>query len=62
MAKNVAVLTRLAGERSDVPVSPLPDVQPPESFAPKPMSPPATRRMGATKARSPPVNVSVTHP
>jgi hypothetical protein len=34
VAKNVPVATRLAGENAAVPLSPLPEVQPPESLAP----------------------------
>ena len=44
MAKKVAVATRLAGESIEVPLRPLPDVQPPAVFAPKPMSTPAPSR------------------
>src|SRR4051794_18020543 len=44
VAKNVPVAARLAGESDAVPLSPLPDVQPPATFAPKPIStPPPTR-------------------
>src|SRR5204863_8098363 len=33
-AKNVAVAARLAGDRADVPLRPLPEVQPPATFEP----------------------------
>src|SRR6266849_1527632 len=41
VAKTVTVATRLASEPIEVPLRPLPDVHPPASFAPKPMSTPA---------------------
>src|SRR5690349_3389831 len=34
VAKNVAVAATLAGDSEEIPLSPLPDVQPPASFAP----------------------------
>src|SRR6478609_254051 len=62
VAKKVTVATRLANEPIEVPLRPLPDVQPPASFAPKPISTPATTRIGATRKRLSPVNVVVSQP
>ena len=45
-----------------MPLSPLPDVQPPAGFAPKPISRPAVNRIGAMTQRSSPVKVSVSQP
>ena len=59
MPKNVAVATSAARESIDVPVSPLPDVQPPAVFAPKPISTPATTRISPMTAEL--SNVSVSH-
>lgn len=62
VAKKVAVATRLAGESIEVPARPLPDVQPPASFEPYPISTPATRSTGAMTTRALPWKVSVSHP
>ena len=62
MPKNVAVATSEAGERTALPESPLPDVQPPAVLAPKPISAPATSSTGTITQRASPVNVSVSHP
>src|SRR5690348_16417655 len=52
-AMNVPVATMLAGEPTEHPPRPLPDVHPAAVFAPKPISTPATRRM-APATRPPP--------
>ena len=60
--KNVAVAASAARESIDVPVSPLPDVQPPAVLAPKPISTPAPSRITAMNTRASPENVRVSQP
>ena len=63
IAKNVTVATRLAGEAIALPLSPLPDVQPPAIFVPKPIKTPQASRMPTINSVLPgPVNVSVSQP
>lgn len=45
VAKNVIVATRLAGESMALPLRPLPDVQPPAIFVPRPISSPLASRI-----------------
>src|SRR5438552_1817716 len=52
VAKNVIVATRLAGDPSDTPVSPCPDVQPPAVRAPTPMARPASTRRPTRRTTS----------
>src|SRR5207247_2225780 len=51
--KNVIAATKLAGEPSDMPVSPWPDVQPPAVRAPIPITRPARARMPIWSAGPP---------
>jgi hypothetical protein len=60
--KKVAVATRLAGESIEVPLRPLPDVQPPAVFEPYPMSTPAARSRTAMTICPLPWKVSVSQP
>ena len=60
--KNVAVAASAARESIDVPVSPLPDVQPPAVFAPKPISTPASEQDQRDEIHASPSNVRVSQP
>ena len=63
VAKNVIVATRLAGESIAFPLRPLPEVQPPAIFVPRPMSTPQASRMAMTMSVPPlPLKVSVSQP
>jgi hypothetical protein len=44
---NVAVAARQAGQSIALPLNPLPEVQPPATLAPNPISTPAPSRIGA---------------
>src|SRR3954451_3170474 len=60
--KKVAVAAKLAGERRELPLSPLPEVHPPAVFEPRPMRTPATIRIGGMAILAPPGDVPVSHP
>ena len=63
VAKNVIVATRLAGEAIALPLRPLPEVQPPAIFVPKPIRTPQTSRIPTMSSVPPvPLNVSVSQP
>ena len=54
----VAVAAKLAGEPAEQPPRPLPEVQPPAVFAPKPIRIPAPNRIATTSASLENVRVS----
>ena len=49
VAKNVIVATRLAGDSIALPLSPLPEVQPPAIFVPRPISTPQANRIATIR-------------
>ena len=58
LAKKMIVATMLADEPSEVPLRPLPAVQPPAVLAPKPISTPVSTSSAATRIVPAPLNVS----
>jgi hypothetical protein len=63
VAKNVIVAMKLAGESIALPLRPLPDVQPPAIFVPRPMSSPLASRIAMiSSVPLVPLNVSVSQP